>query len=196
LKCLEIGINIIPPVSTNQILDNCFLHKTKPFEYQKNSDKGKYKQVQHCQYIIKIYNKALQYKSLHCKSKELTIDGEIMRFEIKYTKMEKLNKKEIYNLQDLINYDLHNFKSDLLDEWKNVLFFDKTIQIDTLGTRLKNRLRDYSNPNYWTGLLSNNQKKNFTNHRGQLENIVANHSEDMKKKIMKIMAIKIDFLNA
>ncbi|MDP1995534.1 MAG: hypothetical protein Q8K40_09865, partial [Ignavibacteria bacterium] len=50
LKCLEIGINITPPIATNDILDNCFLHKTKSFEYQKNSDEGKYKQVQHSQY--------------------------------------------------------------------------------------------------------------------------------------------------
>jgi hypothetical protein len=38
LKCLEIGINIIPPIPTNHILDYCFLHKTNPFEYQKNSN--------------------------------------------------------------------------------------------------------------------------------------------------------------
>jgi hypothetical protein len=43
------------PTNTNKpiFLDYCFLHKTKPFEYQKNSDEGKYKQVQHSQYIIK-----------------------------------------------------------------------------------------------------------------------------------------------
>ncbi|WP_433834644.1 hypothetical protein [Flavobacterium anhuiense] len=191
LKCLEIGINITPPIPTNEILDNCFLHKTKPFEFQKNSDEGKYKQVQHSQYIIKIYNKALHYRS-----KEIKIDNEILRFEIKFTKMEKLNKKGIYSLQDLINYGLHNFKSDLLNDWKNVLFFDETIQIDTLDTKLKNRVREYANPNYWTGLLSNNQKKNFTSHRGQLDKIVASHSEDVKNQIAEIMAKKIDFLNS
>lgn len=190
IKCLEIGINITPPKPTNEILDNCFLHKTKPFEFQKNSDEGKYKQVQHSQYIIKVYNKAQHYKS-----KGLKIDGEIIRFEIKYTKMEKLNKKGIYSLQDLIDYGLYNFKSELLDEWKNVLFFDKTIQIDTLSKRLKNRVCDYSNPNYWTGLLSNNQKNNFKYHRTQLQEITSSYSEDVKNKILEIMAKKIDFLN-
>ena len=111
LKCVEIGINITPPVPTNEILDNCLLHKTKPFEYQKNSDEGKYKQVQHSQYIIKIYNKALHYKSKGFKIKE-----EIMRFEIKYTKMQKLNEKGIFSLQDLMNYGLRNFKDVILNE--------------------------------------------------------------------------------
>ena len=63
LKCLEIGINVVPPMPTNEILNYCFLHKTLPFEYKHNSDEGRYKQVQHSQYIIKIYNKALHYKS-------------------------------------------------------------------------------------------------------------------------------------
>lgn len=190
IKCLEIGINITPPKPTNEILDNCFLHKTKPFEFQKNSDEGKYKQVQHSQYIIKVYNKAQHYKS-----KGFKIDGEIIRFEIKYTKMEKLNKKGIYSLQDLIDYGLHNFKSELLHEWKNVLFFDKTIQIDTLSTKRKNSARDYANPNYWTDLLSNNQEKNFNYHRNELKKLILNHSEDVKSQIIQIMEEKIDFLN-
>jgi len=190
LKCLEIGINIIPPIPTNEILDNCFLHKTKPFEYQKNSNEGRYKQVQHKQYIIKIYNKALHYKS-----KGFEIDGEIMRFEIKYIKMEKLNRKGIFSLQDLINYGLHNFKDDLLNEWQNVLFFDKTTRIDPLSTKLKNRLLEYSNQNYWTGLLSNNQIENFKYHKKQLRNITLKYSENLQNQITKIIEKKIDLLN-
>ena len=191
LKCLEIGINIIPPIPTNDILDYCLLHKTKPFEYQKNSDEGKYKQVQHSQYIIKIYNKALHYQS-----KGFKIDTEIMRFEIKYTKMQKLNECGIFNLQDLINYGLHNFKKDLLTEWQNVLYFDKTIQIDPLSTKIKNALLKYSNPNYWTELLANNQNKNYRYHKNQLSKITLENSSKVQDLIAYIMNEKIDFLNS
>lgn len=191
LKCLEIGINITPPIPTNDILENCFLHKTKPFEYQKNSDEGKYKQVQHSQYIIKIYNKALHYQS-----KGFKIDTEIMRFEIKYTKMQKLNECGIFNLQDLINYGLHNFKKDLLNEWQNVLYFDNTIQIDPLSTKTKNALLEYSNPNYWTGLLANNQSKNYRYHKNQLSKITLENSNKVQDLIANIMNEKIDFLNS
>jgi hypothetical protein len=84
LKCLEIEHN---PTNTNKpILDYCFLHKTKPFEYQKNSDEGKYKQVQHSIHYKKIYTITLQVKGFE-------IDTEILRFEIKYTKMQKLNER-------------------------------------------------------------------------------------------------------
>ena len=191
LKCLEIGINIKPPVPTNEILDNCLLHKTKPFEYQKNSDEGKYKQVQHSQYIIKIYNKALHYKS-----KGFAIKDEVMRFEIKYTKMQKLNEKGIFSLQDLMNYGLENFKDIVLNEWQNVLFYDNTIQIDHLSNRSKKALLEYSNPNYWTGLLANNQTKNFTYHKNQLKKIISNNSNKVQDLTAEIIGKKIDFLNS
>lgn len=189
LKCLEIGINITPPIQTNEILDNCLLHKTKPFEYQKNSFAGRYKQVQHSQYFIKLYNKALHYTSQGFK-----IPTEIMRFEIKYTKMEKLNKMGIYTLQELIDYGLHNFKNELLNEWQKVLFFDNTIQIDPLSKKLEITLLKYSKEDYWLKLLSNNQKKNFTYHKNQLRKITTNHSENLQNQIAEIIAKKIDFL--
>lgn len=189
LKCLEIGINITPTTETNTILDNCFLHKTKSFAWQKNSDEGKYIQAEHSQYIIKIYNKALHYKSQGFK-----IDNEIMRFEIKYTKMQKLNERGIFSLQDLINYGLHNFKKDLLMEWQNVLYYDNTIQIDPLSKK-KNTILLYSNPKYWTGLLANNQLKNYRYHKNQLKNITLENSNKMQDLIGEIMSKKIDFLN-
>lgn len=184
LKCLEIGINIIPPIPTNQFLDYCFLHKTKPFEYQKNSDEGKYKQVQHSQYIIKIYNKALHYK------KNFEIDTEIMRFEIKYTKMQKLNERGIFTLQDLANYGLHNFKDELLNEFNNILFYDNTIQSKSRS------ISNYKNPLYWIELLSKPTKTNYYKHKGILKNLTSYNSDKIQIQTTEIMSKKIDFLNS
>jgi hypothetical protein len=184
LKCLEIGINVVPPMPTNEILNYCFLHKTLPFEYKHNSDEGRYKQVQHSQYIIKIYNKALHYKS-----KGFDINTEILRFEIKYLKMQKLNEREIYNLSDLMNYGLRNFKSELLNEFNNILFYDNTIQSKSKS------LTNYKNPIYWTELLSKNQKDLFNYHRKNLKNITSQSSDKMQFQIAEIMSNKIDFLN-
>lgn len=188
LKCLEIGINITPPIETNSILDNCFLHKTNPFENQKNSKEGYYKQVQHSQYILKIYNKR-QISIL----KGFKIPTEIMRIEIKYTKMEKLNNLGIFTLQDLIDYGLHNFKKELLNEWQNVLYFDNTIQRSTAYT--KNALLKYSNPYYWIGLLTKKQNENFKYHKKQLIKITLENSNRIQNIISKLMSEKIDCLN-
>jgi hypothetical protein len=92
---------------------------------KKNSDEGKYKLVQHSQYIIKNiqYGTTLYFKRVWYK-------GEIMRFEIKYTKMQKTNERGIYNLQGLTSYGLHNFKDELLNEFNNILFYDNyTVKI-------------------------------------------------------------------
>ena len=184
LKCLEIGINIVPPIPSNHFLDYCFLHKTLSFEYKYNSDEGKYKQAQHSQYIIKIYNKALHYKRDF-----IDIKTEIMRFEIKYTKMEKLNKIGIFNLNDVVNYGLHNFKNELLNEFNNILFYDTSI-------RLKSKsLTNYKNPLYWTELLLNNQKDLFNYHRKNLKNITSQSSDKVQLLISEIINEKIDFLN-
>jgi hypothetical protein len=185
LKCLEIGINIIPPTKTNHILDYCFLHKTNPFEYQKNSNEGKYKQVQHSQYIIKIYNKALHYQKDYTE-----IKTEIMRFEIKYTKMQKLNERGIYNLKDLANYGLHNFKNEILNEFNNILFYDTTIESKSKS------LTNYKNPLFWIELLSNKKKDLFNYHRNHLKKLTAQNSNKIQFQTTEIMSEKIDLLNS
>lgn len=184
IKCLEIGVNVVPPIQTNDFLDYCFLHKTKPFEYQKNSDEGKYKQVQHSQYLIKIYNKALHYTSQGFK-----INSEILRFEIKYLKMQKLNEKGIFTLSDLAKYGLLKFKSDLVIEFQNILFYDTSIRSQSKS------LTNYKNPLYWIELLSNKDKNLFKYHRNHLKKITAQTSDNVQFQLTEIMSKKIDFLN-
>ena len=183
LKCLEVGVNITPTIPTNEFLDYCFLHKTKPFEYQKNSSEGKYKQVQHSQYIVKLYNKALHY----CN--KFDINFEILRFEIKYTKMEKLNKLGIYNLLDLQKFGLINFKNELITEFNNILFFDKTIWAKT------KRLLNYSNPMYWNDLLSKPNKTNYYKHRAIFKQLTLNYSDKIQLQTTEIIRNKVNLLN-
>jgi len=184
LKCLEVGINITPPIPTNEILDYCFLHKTKPFEYQKNSDEGKYKQCEHTQYIIKLYNKALHYKS-----QGFNIEPEIMRFEIKYSKMERVNKLEVFNLNDILKKGFGIFKNELLTEWQNVLFYDTTINSNT------KKLTNYQNPIYWSELVNRPTKSNYYKHRAFLSDLTNKYSDKRHQMLTEIMSKKIDLLN-
>jgi hypothetical protein len=183
IKTLEIGVNIIPPIPTNDFLDYCFLHKTKPFEYRIDTKEGKYKQVQHSHYFIKLYNKALHYKH------KFDIPGEILRFEIKYTKMEKINNRGIYSLKDLADYGLINFKDELILEFNNILYYDRTICSKSI------RLLNYANPVYWKNLLNNPSKTNYYKHREILKQTTANHSDRIQFQIAKIIGEKIDYLN-
>jgi hypothetical protein len=183
LKCLELGLNITPPKPTNEILDYCFLHKTKPFEYQKNSGEGKYKQCEHIQYIVKIYNKALHYK------KDFDIKTEIMRFEIKYKRMERLNKLGVFNLYDISKVGFKYFENELLTEWQNVLFYDTTINAKS------KRLSNYQNPIYWSELTQKPTKTNYYKHKRILIDFTLNYSQKIQRQLTEIMIKKIDLLN-
>ena len=112
-----------------------------------------------------------------------------MRFEIKYKKMQKLNEQGIYNLQDLANYGLHNFKDALLSEFNNILFYDKTIQSKSKS------IINYKNPLYWIELLNRPTKTSYYKHKGILKNITYNSSNKIQLQTAEIMNDKIDFLN-
>jgi len=182
LKQLEIGVNISPPVPTKEILMYCLLHKTKLLKSVFTKDEGNYKQVQHCNYFIKIYD-----KQKHYNSKGYHILNQIFRFEIKY-KREKLsnvlNKKGRITLQEVLDFSLHNFKSKLIQEWNNILFYDsKTLE--------KSKYKDrYSNPNFWLNL----KPENFKYHRRILNKLINSNSENIKKQIELLISNKIDKL--
>lgn len=180
LRALEIGVNIEPPYKTKAILNQCLLHKTDRLKWIYTKDEGNYIQSKHQRHIIKIYDKRTHYKN-----KGFNIEDEILRFEIKYTKMRFLNDKGIYNLQDLLNYGLHNFQTDLLKEWDNVLICDKSI---ISKTKYKDQ---YDNINFWLDLNYNN----FKYHRNNLKQLTAKHPDNIKKKIADLIKKKCEILN-
>ena len=184
IKNIELGINIKTPIDVNTILDNCFLHKTKLLEYKFHSDEGKYKQCEHSHYIVKIYNKTLHYQKTG-----LHPPKNLLRFELKFNKMEYFNKLGIVNLNDLLEYGLHHFKSRLLDEWNNILYYDNSILID------EQKGNKYNNPNYWTGLIKNKQRSLFYKNKNELNTLIENNPKNIKQKLAEIMSKKIDELN-
>tara|TARA_R110000851_G_scaffold50063_2_gene119965 strand:- start:482 stop:1177 length:696 start_codon:yes stop_codon:yes gene_type:complete len=113
----------------------------------------------------------------------------VLRFEIKFKKMEYFNKLGIYTLNDLMEYGLHNFKGRLLKEWSNVLFYDTSINT----TELKQF--KYSNPNYWTGLIGKGQRSLFYKSKRELNNIISITPENIKQQITDLISSKIDEVN-
>ncbi|TXB66861.1 hypothetical protein FRY74_01360 [Vicingus serpentipes] len=180
LKNIELGANLIPPIKTETILNGCLLHKTKPFEFKYNSDEGKYLQCSHSQYWVKIYDKRKHYQ------KHFNIENDILRFELKFNRMEYFNKKDIYTLKDLIKSNLRRFKDRLLTEWNNVLFYDKT-SINKSQKQLQ-----YSNPYYWLELKS----QNFKYHRNELNKLINQNPKNIKGQITKLLSKKIDIVNS
>ena len=80
LKQLEIGINILPPVKTKQILRYCLIHKTSQLKSIYTKDEGNYIQTKNQRHFIKLYDKRTHYVN-----KGFEIDTEIFRIEKKWS---------------------------------------------------------------------------------------------------------------
>jgi hypothetical protein len=182
LRQIEIGVNIIPPIKTYDVLNGCFLHITTPFKWKYVPDEGEYIQVKHSQYKIKIYDKAKHYKK---KGFDVGFNN-IMRFEIKYDKLEKLKENKIFTLADLLNYGIENFTEILIGEWNKILFYDNTIKCNS---RL---LLQYSNPKYWTDLTS--RPPAYQKHKHQYKEITKKYSQDIALQIENIIIRKCNEL--
>lgn len=170
LNALEIGVNITPPVKTTEVLKYCFLHSTVAFKRILVSNEGEYIQAQHSQYLIKIYDKARHYKA-----QGYDVKDEILRFEIKFLKMEKLKKHGIYTFQDVIDYGLENFVPLLVEEWKRVLFYDFTIESKSKS------ILNYKNPIYWQELTS--RRSAFQKHKSKLSELIRLNSLNIGNQI-------------
>ena len=82
---LEFGVNIVPPIASSRVLKGLLIHKGLAFKNHSEYD-ADYYQVKHTNYIIKIYNKAKQFRSL------LLEDKDILRIEIKQTRMNDIKE--------------------------------------------------------------------------------------------------------
>jgi thioester reductase-like protein len=165
IQNIEFGVNIKPITETSIILENLFEHKTIQFE---NGHFGYYRQAKHKQYFVKVYDKAEQYK----------LSNQLMRFELKFVKMEIPNKHGVFSLNDLLNDDWkESIQELLLKEWNKILMFDSTIRLDELDKRTRDKkILQWCNTNYWKGLNKSKKCRELKKYKS----IVKNHSSQLQ----------------
>ena len=176
LQNIEIGLNIAPPVRTKSILDKLIMHKREPFKWF--SVAGHLKQSIHGgkrpNLIFKCYDKAKQYD----------IPTQLMRIELKYPRMERLNEKGLFNLADLLKPEvrdsLHNL---LLQRWNEVLLPYNT------GNK------EYLSITYWQSLQTKYRNK-YNREFKKVVQIEQDSGNDMRLNIANLLHQKWMFLNA
>lgn len=99
--------------------------------------------------------------------------------------MHPLKKMGIYTMQDLLDFDLKNFRPILLKQWESILFYDATSLYN-----IKNKY-EYNNPKYWIDLKPNN----FKYHCKRLQKLTREKNGTIKKDIYKLIDKKISILN-
>jgi len=179
---LEWGVNILPPIRSNDLINHTLLHGRNPFESKYNNYEGKYNQVEyHKRYLIKLYNKGLNYKLNH----------EILRFERKqlrywfYCKENKIGQ----TLQDLIQSDFVGLRKTLLNDWNDLLIFDPLMNPN------KTNVFKYRDVLFWN---QSNFKDRFVRkyHVDKLRQANKKHGQNIQGQILDLIKRKLDELNS
>jgi hypothetical protein len=180
LNNLEIGVNIHLPYSPSLFIDELIHYKNNTFNVTRRSDMH-YAESEQAQYKLKIYNKGLQYGI-----------GNILRFELRFNKMQSLNSKGIYNLSDLMNRDTWLMFGEMLrHEFNSIIYFDAIEDCSKLTEKEKTLLEKGNNPKYWKSLPNRTTKKN---HSDQFRMMVNQYGKNEFHKIGNMITEKVNEL--
>jgi len=191
---IEIGVNIMPPAKTETVLKGSLSHRNKRFK-SISYDDAEYFQVMHDNFIIKVYDKAKQYRA-----KDHIIPNEILRVELKYRKMEDLinllKSKGIIDrdyivLSDLRNIDaLNAFGELLVKKWNEILFYDYSISKTNLSKYQQRKLDVWQNINQWEDF----KKQKRLKQKNLLQNVINNHSQQLQLQVSNLIQEKLETL--
>lgn len=179
---LEIGVNIKLPVGVFSFLKkNLIAFKGHLFN-RYNPDKNKMCLGYVCpltQYSVKLYD----------KGKQFNLPDNLLRFELRYLKMQTLKKRGIKQLTDLTDIQkVNGLLSLLLAAWDNILLFDSSINLKNkvLKQSELNLLRDGSNPKYWEALKEKNSRQ-FNYQRDKFKELIKKYGTGWHEKIRELI---------
>lgn len=182
IQNIEFGVNIPLKFEAKTILNNLICFGFKKFKDVSLPNLGQYKQVENRQYFIKIYDKGRQYK----------LGRELLRFEIKIKRMEKIKTINLHNLGDLLTPNwIVSICNELLHDWNDVLLFESPNNPKSLTPNQRNKkIHQWSNPEYWQGL----EKQERRRQKLKYETYVRDHTPNRKSLIKKLFNEKLQEL--
>ncbi|WP_179318806.1 hypothetical protein [Winogradskyella helgolandensis] len=141
LTQLEFGFNIKVPIPAEEIINNNLLmHKTNgPNHVRLFNGRGKLKQFDHYNYVLKIYDKGRQYN----------LTENILRFEVRFMKAKEFQKFGIFKLEDLKDkHMLRKLFKNLIQRFDELVIIDQFDESSIEPLDLS-KLNKYNNPYYW-----------------------------------------------
>ena len=178
---IEIGVNVLLPFSVKTLLDSIIICKGKEYELRKYNGRGFMLKFKFHQYEIKIYDKGFQKQ----------LPDNILRFELKVTRMSFLRNKKIliHSSTDILKPEIHYQFGQLLGKiFNQIIMFDERINIKKLSLKEQKYIIEKLNPKYWSKLRKSNPEtykkrlkrfQSVSNKHSQIHGIV---SELIKRK--------------
>ena len=181
VESVEVGVNLMPPIPSDDIINNALMYKRKPFEAKYCTDEGNYRQATLSEYWVKFYNKRLHYEI-----QGYDIGHEILRFELKINKMRVLAKYKVFTLEDLMN-NIEDIAKDLLPKaWEEVILYDPTMNKQTKEQTIK-----YANVNFWRGIA---KKRSYNYHHRKLYRLMEGNTCAIQAQVKDVMLDTLDCL--
>ena len=181
VESVEVGVNLMPPIPSDDIINNALMYKRRPFEAKYCTDEGNYRQVTLSEYWVKLYNKRLHYEI-----QGYDIGHEILRFELKINKMRMLAKYRVFTLEDLMN-NIEDIAKDMLPKaWMEVLLYDPTVNKQTKEQTIK-----YANVNFWRGIA---KERSYNYHHRKLYRLMEGNTCAIQAQVKDVMLDTLDCL--
>lgn len=142
LNGVEFGVNVKISYKPQIFIDSIINYKGTPFERMDTNGKGCGRECIKNNFIIKCYDKSLQYN--------LPIN--LLRFEIKVIKMRYFedNNLHVKTLNDLLNIEIYHSLAAILKEcFDELLVYYQSTDITKLSDKERTLILHGSNPNYW-----------------------------------------------
>lgn len=142
----EFGFNIETSIPAEEIItNNVLMHMTSgPNHTRLFNGRGKLKQFDHHNYVLKIYDKGKQYR----------LNKNVLRFEVRFQKAREFQKFGIFRLDDLKDkFKLRQLFKYLLQKFEELIIVDQFEESRIEPIDLEKLIR-YNNPNYWETTIS------------------------------------------
>lgn len=167
---LEVGVNIIPPMPTPEVLPCVVLHRTQHPSRMDAPAIGLV--IQHAAYRFKIYDKARQYDR----------PGELLRFEVAVRKMRTLAGCRAATLSDLLEPAVWTaLRGYLLARFDELLIVEPDMHPDEHRPADRELLTRAPDPKFWVGLTKGQRSEK----RKRLTGIYARHVPEGLKATLR-----------
>lgn len=189
LKNLEFGVNIpLPFLVFSFLQSNLLSYKGRLFNAYDRGRNGVCLgfECQLSHYSVKAYDKGLQFN----------LPENLMRFELRFLKMQQLQKLGFNTLSDLKNAEkVNGLLCLLLDAWDNVFLFDSSIKLNNPELKPQDRelLRNGSNPRFWMQLKTKDIR-NFNFQRAKMKELITTYGQGWHKFIYDLVKSKWESL--
>lgn len=178
INCIEWGVNLSPEISTDTILKHCIEHRRKPIETGIENKTANYKQARHTDYILKLYNKGKQFRV-----------GNVFRIEHRQNNYRVYAQKQGIGrtLRNLIDSGFAGMAETLLNDWKDVIFFDPGITEQSKYFKCRDRL-------FWDQ-LKGFSRKTYCQYINGLNTANQVEGKNLKNKVAELIESKLMELN-